>query len=51
MCSGEMTEASAVYFFQNNLFYQAKNAEFTSVANTVCERRRWGLPSVAAMLP
>jgi hypothetical protein len=47
MYSGEMTDDPAVCCFQTNLFNQAKNARSTPMANTVCERQRWSLPSVA----
>jgi hypothetical protein len=42
MCSGEISDAPAVYCLQNNLFTQAKNAGSTPVTNTVqvCERQR-----------
>jgi hypothetical protein len=40
LCSGDMTDASAVYCFQNNLFSQAKNPGSTPMANTVCEWQR-----------
>jgi hypothetical protein len=51
MCSCEMTEGAALYCFQNNLFIQAGKAGSKPMANTICERERWSLPTVAVPLP